>query len=82
MAMSSVKYVQRMYVIIMSLYYSMKRLDKLEKLIIYNNEMITLPPVITEFSGGGCIHPNLPAPPSCTWRCQPGAWVLSLVRGG
>ena len=37
-----------MYVIIMSLYYSIKRLDKLEKLIISENEMRSLPSVIAD----------------------------------
>ena len=41
-----------------------------------------VPPVYKKFLVYGFIHPNLPAPQGMSWKCVPGKWWLSFVRGG
>ena len=41
-----------------------------------------VPVVYKPFLLHGYIHPNLPAPRNMSWKCSPGKWWLSFVRGG
>jgi len=40
------------------------------------------PPSLFKFLAHGFIHPNLPPPKDLSWKCVPGKWWLSFVRGG
>ena len=40
------------------------------------------PPSLHIFFLHGFLHPNLPAPNGMAWKCMPGKWWLSFIRGG